>query len=222
MMRGITFTDITSGESRHTGDDWYLIMSEKKIGMPAPRIKKVDMTDRDGELDLSEATLGRVSYTNRTLSFTFIHTDGYENRNYILSEITQFIHGKRLKIVDPDTPGWHYIGRCTVHEPSYIGEMIMFIPVTVDADPYRLYDTLTTVATNMQPGYSLWAHVPLMPVVPTITLGAAMTIQYGDRSFALAAGTHVIDDLVLGQGSHEFIVTAGSGKLKITFQRGTI
>ena len=72
-MRGIILIDILSGASKHTADDWDLIMSSKMIGTPDPRLVKVDMSDRDGEIDLSEVIRGRVSYKNSTLFLFHLH-----------------------------------------------------------------------------------------------------------------------------------------------------
>lgn len=222
-VRSITFIDIESGRSWNTAMDFLMYLSEKVIGMPAPRVKKVDMVDRDGELDLTEEPLGRVSYKNRTLSFSFTGTMDECDFVSTLKDLGEYVHGKRLKIVDPDTPDWYYVGRCTVHEPTYKGRAVMFVTVTVDADPYRVRNTEgRTGMTGMVPGHSLGVTIHSMPVVPKFQVSASMTIQYGDRSFSLQPGTHVMDDLVLGPGDHTFIVTAGSGSFFISWQEGAI
>lgn len=222
-MRGITLIDIKSGVSKHTAYDWGLIMSDKVIGTPDPRISKVDMSDRDGEIDMSEVLRGRVSYKNRALSFVFICTEHQSTWADLRSEIAGFVHGKRLKIIDPDTPEHYYIGRCTLKEPTYKGAAIMFLEVTVDADPYRLSNTETKVSKSVSAGSTVSLVNSTMPVVPTITVSANMTIKFGSFSTALASGsTYRIADITLEQGTNTISVTAGSGTITFAYRQGAI
>lgn len=222
-MRGITFIDIVTGASKHTAYDWDLIMSRKAIGTPEPRIKKVDMADRDGELDQTEVMRGRVSYRNRPLSFGFTCTARQSAWADLRDDIAGFIHGKRLMIVDPDTPNHYYIGRCTLLEPTYKGEAIMFLEVTVDADPYRLSNTETTVEQSVSAGALVSLINSTMPVVPMITVSANMTIAFGRFSFALASGaTYEIPEITLENGVNVINITAGSGTITFTYRQGAI
>lgn len=222
-MRGITLIDIKSGASVHTADDWDLIMSGKAIGTPEPRISKVDMPDRDGEIDQSEELRGRVSYKNRALSFSFICTAHQSTWADLREEIAGFVHGKRLKIIDPDTPNHYYIGRCTLEEPTYKGAAIMFLEVTVDADPYRLSNTETKVSKSVSSGSTVILVNSIMPVVPTITVSANMTIKFGSFSTSLASGsTYRVPEITLENGTNTISVTAGSGTITFTYRQGAI
>lgn len=219
-MRGITF--ISNGVSKHTADDWDLIMSEKVIEYPAPRIKKVDMDDRDGEIDLTENMRGRVSYKNRALSFTFICTAHQSTWADLRAEIAGFIHGKRLRIIDPDTPNHYYVGRCTLHEPSYKGEAIMFLTVTVDADPYRLSNTLTVVEKSVSAGDLVNLVNGTMPTTVTVAVDADMTIFTNGTSFALAKDSVYVDLITLNEGMTLVRIDAGSGTIKFSYRQGAI
>ena len=222
-MRGIKFIDIASGVFKHTADDWDLIMSEKAIGMPAPRIVKVDMVDRDGDLDQSEVLRGRVSYKNRPLSFGFTCTARQSAWADLKAEIAGFIHGKRMMIVDPDTPNHYYIGRCELLEPTYIGEAIMFLTVTVDADPYRLSNDETAVSVSVSEGSTVSLINDVMPVVPVITVSADMTIKFGSFSSALVGGsTYEIPEITLEKGTNTIEITAGSGTITFIYRQGAI
>ena len=222
-MRGITFIDIMSGASKHTADDWDLIMSAKTIGSPPPRYYKVDMPDRDGDLDQTEVMRGRVSYGNRALSFAFICTAHQSTWADLRSEIAGYIHGKRLKVVDPDTPNHYYIGRCELQEPTYKGEAIMFLTVTVDAHPYRLSTAETTVAQTVSAGDTMRLVNDTMPVVPLITVDADMTIQFGNFSSSLASGSvNMIPEITLENGTNTITIISGSGTITFTYRQGAI
>ena len=223
MMRGITFVNITTGASTHTADDWGLIMSEKAIGNPEPRKSKVDMADRDGAIDQSEALRGRVSFKNRALSFSFICTEKQSTWADLREEIAGFVHGKRIKIIDPDTPNHYYIGRCTLEEPTHKGMAIMFLTVTVDADPYRLSNAETVVSKSVSSGSTVSLVNSTMPVVPTITVSANMTIEFGRFSTSLASGsTYRVPDITLESGTNTIGVTDGSGTITFTYRQGAI
>lgn len=223
MMRGITLIDIESDASMHTGDDWDLIMSDKMIGNPEPRIHMVDMVDRDGLIDQSDVIRGRVSYKNRALSFSFICTAHQSTWADLRAEIAGFVHGKRLKIVDPDTPNYHYIGRCTLEDPSYNGSAIMFLTITVDAQPYRLSNDETTVSKSVSVGSTVDLINDIMPVVPIITVSENITIGFGTISVELASGsTYRIPDITLEKGTNVINVTSGSGAITFTYRQGAI
>ena len=223
-MRGITFIDMDTGESRNTDSTWGLIMSAKRIGMPEPRIVKVDMADRDGEIDLSETLRGRVSYKNRPLSFSFINTDAQWTWQLEYSEIVRFVHGKRLKIIDPDTSTEYYIGRCTVSEPTYIGAALMFFDINVDADPYRLHLHETVVTAPMLENLLVQLRNEHMPVVPVITTDGDVTIRFGTFSTALTAGSvYRIPEITLEQGMNEIEIVSGTGtEITFTYRQGAI
>lgn len=222
-MRGIKFIDIASGASKHTADDWDLIMSEKVIGNPPPRYHMVDMPDRDGDLDQTEVMRGRVSYKNRPLSFTFICTARQSTWADLRAEIAGFVHGKRLKIVDPDTPNHYYIGRCELQEPTYKGEAIMFLTVTADVYPYRLSNDETTVTKTVSAGSTVSLVNSIMPAVPTVTVSANMTIKFGSFSSSLASGsTYRIPEITLENGTNTITITAGSGTITFTYRQGAI
>ena len=222
-MRGLTLIDIKSGVSKHTHDNWGLIMSSKVIGNPTPRIHKVPMTDRDGDLDQTEAIRGRVSYENRSLSFSFICTAHQSTWADLREEISGFAHGKLLKIVDPDTPNHYYIGRCTLGDPSYVGAAIMFLTIEVDAYPYRLSLSETVITKSVSTGSALDLPNSVMPVVPTITVSADIAIAFGSFSTSLASGSiYQIPEITLENGTNTIQVTAGSGTITFTYRQGAI
>lgn len=222
-MRGLILIDVNSGASVHTGDDWDLIMSGKAIGNPTPRVIGVDMADRDGELDLTEVIRGRVSYENRPLSFSFICTAHQSTWADLRTDIAGFVHGKRLKIIDPDTPEHYYIGRCTLKEPSYKGSAIMFLEISVHADPYRLSIAETVVSKAVSAGDTVKLINSIMPAVPTIEVSANMTIAFGSRSVSLASGSvYRIPEITLENGVNTFDITGGSGTITFTYRQGAI
>ena len=64
-----------------------------------------------------------------------------------------------------------------------------------------------------------------MPVVPTITVSAEMTLTFTivgkDYSVTLPAGTHTIPSLVLMEGDTK-IEIFGTGRVTFTYRKGTL
>ena len=222
-MRGLTLIDIKSGVSMHTVHDWDLIMSDKVISSADPRVVKVDMADRDGDIDQTEVIRGRVSYKNRALSFSFICTAHQSTWTDLRDEIAGFVHGKLLKIIDPDTPDQYYITRCTLEEPTFKGSAIMFLTIVGDAQPYRQDIVETVVEKSVSVGDTVRLVNKTMPVVPTITVSADISISFGAYSTALASGsTYRIPEITLERGVNEFAITGGSGVITFSYRQGVI
>lgn len=225
-MRGITFIDLETGARiLHTGDDLGLIMSSKVIGMPKPRYSMVDMPDRDGSIDQTEVIRGRVSYGNRPLSFSFTCTAPQTEWENILHQIG-YAHGRLVGIVDPDNPQFHFVARCTIKEPTFKGSAIMFIDVEADAQPYRLWNENGGQVSEKWPvvaGSVVQLTVYHMPVVPSITVDADMTIAFGDFSIALTAGnTYRIPEITLDTYHNKIDIVSGSGEITFTYLLGVL
>ena len=131
-MRGISF-----GE-KHSYRDWNLMLTSKNIGMPEVQTQIIKIPGADGELDFSESLTGDIKYNNRKLEFTFFVDDSYKRWYVILSQIANYIHGKKLKIILDDDMNFYYLGRAEINKfktNRTIGE----ITITCNVDPYK-YD----------------------------------------------------------------------------------
>lgn len=120
-MHSINFDD------RNTWDDWHLIPSTRPvIAPPQPKVNFIDIPGADGSLDLTEALGRHPNYANRSGSLEFIvgHTGvidgGYDHTDKQMwamtyTRITEYIAGRRIKMVLEDDPEYYYIGRFAVN-----------------------------------------------------------------------------------------------------------
>lgn len=222
-MRGIEFVSLTDETfRRHTADDWGLVMSSKVIGTPAVKEKIIELADRDGILDQTEALTGVPAYETRELSFTFEYLDAIEEWPDLFTEIRNFLHGRRLKIHEPDDPKYYYVGRVSVGDPS--GGLVKVFSVTVRADTWKypitgetvISETVTTSKVIILPNN--WR-----PVCPTITTTGAVTFEFGGVNYSIAgAGTFRFPRFRLGYGANRVTIVSGSGKITFTYQEGAI
>lgn len=213
-MKGIKFDNF------HSFTEWGLILSEKDIKSPKPKTKEVDIAGGDGVLDYTEY-FGGVKYENRQMSFRFskmnIVPDGFLA---LFSVVQNALHGQKLKIVLDDDPANYYIGRVSVNEwkaNKRLGE----ITIDVDAEPYK-YNAAETVVTQAVSGTApMILTNSKMPVVPTITTTAAMTIAFGGYSVEAKAGTFRIPELQLPEGQTSVTVT-GEGSITFRYRQGSL
>lgn len=213
-MKGVKFDNF------HSFYEWGLILSEKEIKSPKPKTKEVDIAGGDGILDYTEY-FGGVKYENRQLSFKFskanIVPDGFLA---LFSVVQNALHGKKMKVVFDDDLDHYYIGRVSVNEwkaNKRIGE----ITIEVDAEPYKYSMTETVVTQAISGTQSILLTNSKMPVVPTITTTAAMTIAFGGYSVAVQAGTFRIPELQLAEGQNAVTVT-GEGSIIFRYRQGSL
>ena len=129
-MKGVKFGD------KHSYRDFGLILTEKDIGSAEPKLEQVEVDGIDGKLDLTDA-LGRLKYKNRTLSFTFTAIGSQSEFLSKYSEIQNYLHGKKMRVILDDDPSFYYEGRCTVNKFK-TSKRTATIVIDVDAAPYKL------------------------------------------------------------------------------------
>ncbi len=200
--------------------DYGLIVAPYAIPMPEPQTNFVEIPGRDGALDLSEA-FGTVRYTDRIIPLTLYARAPFDA---LISVFTADVHGRRMNVIFDRDPTYYYDARVTVED---IERHAGYCELSLEcrSKPYKLehFETAITVL----PAGSATATLTnaRMPVVPTITVSAGMTLVFTIGgvvySINLAAGTHVVPSLVLPEGDMEVEIT-GSGSITFTYRKGTL
>lgn len=222
-MRGITFIDLSNSTlQRHTADDWGLVMNRKDIGTPKVKEKYIELADRDGELDFTDALLGVPAYSTRELSFDFEYLDSPTEWTSLFTEIRNFLHGRRLKIFEPDDDMYYYLGRVSVSDPS--GGLVKAFTITVKADTWKYKATgETTVTEAVEANKTIILLNDWRPVVPIITTTGSAAFSFGGANYSIAGtGTFRFPKLRLGYGANRITFTSGSGDITFTYQEGAI
>lgn len=116
MYHSITFGD------KNTWTDWHLVPSSRPvINPPKPKVQYVDIPGADGSIDLTESLAGRPVFSDREGSLDFIVLNDFnvDNYNYnwieVYTEIMQYLHGQRMKMILEDDPNYYYDGRFEVN-----------------------------------------------------------------------------------------------------------
>lgn len=140
----IIFEDVSTGESYNSLDDWHLIPDKLPvITPPAQKQKFLDIPGANGHLDMSETLTGYPVFDNRTGSLDFIVMNDYDGIDVSETEwterftrIMEFLHGKIIKIVLTDDPGYYYLGRLTVSKLEG-GEDNSLLSISYSLDPFK-------------------------------------------------------------------------------------
>lgn len=114
------FTETSTGlllNGVNTWDEWHLIPSSRPtIAMPGVSEKYIEIPGRDGSIDLSDWLAGRPIYGDRQGSLEFYHQNGYEDWETVRRAMAHYFHGRTLKMILEDDPGYYYEGRFKLNE----------------------------------------------------------------------------------------------------------
>lgn len=219
-LRGFTIGDY------HTGEDWRMILNSKDLTPAEPKTYLVDLDGRDGSLDLSESLAGEVKYKDRTLKAGFILTEGTRReREDLIREITNYINGKKRKIVDPDDLDHYLVGRIKITAKTNT-QAYGTLSIEATCEPWRyLKDSITRYypvnAKSTAPVKLVFFNRGAKTVCPTITVTGIVTIIIKGVTTQLSAGSYKITDLKLYSGSNEVNVY-GSGSVTFSYEEADL
>ena len=228
---------VTIGE-KHSYDDWGLILSSKTISPPVPKTNNVSVPLMDVTIDMTEILTEDIKYEDRNLKFTFSVVDKRKSWAEKISEIENYIHGKRMKIVCDDDPAFYYIGRVSVdnwNSDSRVGKLV----VNCTVEPFK-YDILSSAVDwewdifDFDQGIINETGELIVDGTRTITLicrrkrmfpiftaSAAMTVKFDGVTYNLPAGSNKIYDIFLCEGENELTFT-GNGTVSIDYIGGSL
>ena len=200
--------------------DYGLIVAPYVIPMPEPQTNFVEIPGRDGALDLSEA-FGTIRYADRIIELTLYARAPFDA---LVSALAADVHGRRMNVIFDRDPTYYYDARVTVEDVErHLGYCELSLKCR--AKPYKLEHFETTITVLPSGIATVTLTNTRMPVVPTITTSAEMTLTFTiggkDYSVTLSAGTHTIPSLVLLEGYTEIGIT-GTGSATFAYRKGAL
>lgn len=228
-MIGVTFGD------KHSFDDFGIYLTSKTINPPEPQTNTISVPLRDGSIDLTESLTNDVKYNDRKIDMTFSVVHPMEQWSDKVSEIENYLHGKRMKVVFDDDANFYYIGRLKVNEWSSqksIGKLV----IECVADPYKydIQDDWLWDPFDFENGYiSESENIPVSgnttivivgkrkKTYPTITASSAMTVAYNGATYNLTEGINKLYDMILDEGENT-LTFSGSGSVLIEYTGGSL
>lgn len=253
MYHSITFGDGTlktngTFAGTNTWDDWHLIPSSRPtLTMPEYSKKFVDIPGMHGSYDLSDFLTGTPTFTDRTGSFEFFVMQGYENWMTTYRKVATFLHGKRMKMVLEDDPGYYYEGRFSMNQfKSEASYSRIVIDYQVSPFKYSIHERGTTrtvwdtfnfetdtdwsmlqsitVQSGLD-GQDVTITIPgydyPFPVVVTLLSGNSVTCTMGSVSGSILAVNGTLDMGPVSLGDNVLTIH-GDGTVRVTFREGSL
>lgn len=227
---------VTIGE-KHSFNDWGIILSSKIISPPEPQINKVNVPLRDGAIDLTESLTDDIKFKDRTITLNFTVTDR-ATWTAKISEIENYLHGKKMKIVFDDDLAFYYVGRVSVNKwatNKNIGSLVVegtVEPFKYDAASssvdweWDIFDFENSIINetgelivNGETTISLICRRKRM--FPIFKASEPMTVKFDDETFHLAAGEQKLYGLFLCEGVNELTFN-GNGTVSIDYIGGSL
>lgn len=218
MERFILFDD------KNTWYDWKLILTAKDIKPPEPKTNYVNLDGRSGSLDLTEALTGEVTYSDRTLTLSFWTCEGsHKDRENVIRNIVAHLHGKKVKIIEPDDTDHYFYGRAKI--TSRVNTMAyaeISIECTCEPWKYSCHETIRTVPVNSQEVTSVIVNNGGMKTLsPVFAITGDVTITYNGSTYTLTDGLYTIPDVKLYQGVNA-VGVSGDGVVKLSYREADL
>ena len=212
-------SDIRFG-TKWARSDYCLIVAPYAIPMPEPQTNFVEIPGRDGALDLSEA-FGTVRYADRVIELTLYARAPFDT---LVSAFSADVHGRRMNVIFDRDPTFYYDARITIEDVErHWGYCELSLECRTK--PYKLEQFETAITVLPAGTATVTLTNTRMPVVPTITVSAEMTLAFSigrkDYTVTLPAGTHTLPGLVLFEGDIEIGIT-GTGSITFTYRKGAL
>lgn len=223
--------------TKNSYDDFGLILTDKDIGFPEPKLEEVDVIGADGVIDLSEVLNDDIKYKTRKLQFTFTVLKGSKYWASTVADVANYLHGKKLRIQMDFDPAYYYTGRCKINSFK-TSKRLCTITIDAECEPYRLdingngekwlWDTFSfhngfirvnavTVNGSLQVNLQNQRKI----VSPTFTCSKAMTVTFDGVTYNLPKGKAQVLGIRLQYGTN-YVTFKGNGTVKIEYQGGAL
>lgn len=237
MYHSITFGN------KNTWDDWFLIPSSRPVfNPPEPKTSYLEIPGADGLLDLTTVLTGDVRYGSRNGSLEFIVDNGHKEWYELYSDISDYLHGQKMKAILEDDPTYYYEGRFTVNQWKS-DKMHSLITIDYVVDPYKLelfsgIEDWLWDSFNFETGIireysklvvdgtlSFYLEASRKPVVPSFIVesadGNGLTVTYNGSTYNLKDGENRVINIELGKGTH-LLLFKGNGSVSIDYRGGRL
>lgn len=192
---------------------FYLV--DRTLSNPTTKTNYIEVPDVHGSLDATE-TLG-LFYEDRILTLKFKYPP-LQTWDTDFSKLTNYLHGKKRKIVFSDDPNWYYIGRISIDE---FNGPERTVTGSARVYPYKLAVTETTVTETVSGTSTVTLSNDAMTVVPEVTTTDEVTIAWRTNSVTISAGTYRIAGLELQEGTTTLTLT-GNATVTIKYRKGRL
>jgi hypothetical protein len=207
----------------NTWYDWRLILTAKDVTPPEPKINLVELDGMSGTLDLSESLSGEVTFKDRIITATFWTDQGSrEDRERLLRDIRIALHGRKIKIIEPDDPDHYFYGRAVIKSTQNTLPYAEFtIEATCEPWRYNVNDTVRYISVNRDTKDLVICNNGAKTLSPVIEVTGAIDITYNGVRTYLTDGSYIISDVKLYRGVN-VIKVSGEGSVSFTYKEADL
>lgn len=207
----------------NTWYDWRLILTAKDVTPPEPKTNYVELDGMSGTLDLSEALTGEVVYHDRTISATFWTDEGKRvDREALRKKILTSLHGKKIKIIEPDDPEHYFYGRVAVKDwLNNLAYAQMSIEAVCEPWRYALEESVRTVNVTEAVKDVVIHNHGVKTLIPTIIANGTVTLTYDNITVELKDNIYKISDIKLRHGVN-ILKVSGTGSVTFTYREADL
>lgn len=207
----------------NTWYDWRLFLCTKDIPDAEPKTNYVNIDGMSGTLDLSESLTGEITYNDRTLTASFWTDIGNRtDREALLHKISASLHGKKVKIIEPDDPEHYFYGRIKIGNKK---NNVSYAEFTVEAvcDPWRyaIEEITRRVDVNNTTTEVVINNNGVKTLCPDIIVDGNVKVNYNGSTISLNSGAYKISDIKLRQGVN-IIGVSGNGSVKFSYREADL
>lgn len=198
---------------------YQVVIERFEIGVPEPKLVKVSIPGRNGDLDMSDALTGYLNYGDREITVQIGITGDEARCEEKKNQVLERTVGKRVRVSFTHLDGY-FIGRCTLksitREIAHYTMTLSFI-----CEPYRYDKSSTIIKVTLTDQYQeIVCKNSLMPVTPEIEVGETAMIIYGTTTQTFVKGKHTLNTTFFE--GNTTIKAKGKGELKIMYRKGVI
>lgn len=212
MIDTVTF-ETSTGRLLMPYEEYGLILANRSISPPTPKVYRVKLEGANGSLDMTEWA-GEIKYNDRTVSMTFRDMNGQH------IPVVQALTGRLCKITFSDDLDHYYEGRCD-SVTSNTRKRVTDLALKFTCKPYRINKIETNVTADITGYGTLQLMAARMPVIPTVVLSSGFTFSWENEDHVLAAGTHSPAWFVLSD-KQETLALTGTGTVSLTWRDGVL
>lgn len=208
----------------NTWVDWRLILTAKSVTPPELKAYYVDLDGRSGSLDLSEALTDEITYQDRSVSASFWTDEGtYSDRSALLRTIVATLHGKKIKIIEPDDPDHYFLGRVSIKDTSNIlPYATLDLEATCDPWRYRIKNTSRRIDVDGTKTLDVViTNGGVKTLCPEIIVEGNITLRYKGNNIPLTKGKYKIPEIRLKTGSN-LVSVSGTGVVTFLYTEADI
>ena len=223
---------------KHSYRDYGLIMTEKNITTPVPKVKLVDVPVRNGSVDMSTVVSGSVRFEDRDINLKFYSMEKMDKWPMMISNLQNDLSGNKMQFIFDDDIAFYWIGRVNDVTMSVEGPNA-YIQVKATVDPYKysiatsaedwLWDPFDFEQSVINETADLEVDGSLEVSIiagkrwdnPIIISDSDMTVAFKGSTYQIKAGSQVMYDIILEEGENILTFT-GNGKVTINYVGGML